>query len=609
MAGDMNAPARPHREFMKVPSSQPTENREAFQQLGLIVLLYICAIAIIGPAGNFDMGDAFVYAHGVDTVLKTGQLSLGGSIATCYFHLLVGAATCSLFGATHQTLAYLSLVWGLAFIFIFWFLAREIGCSERLATLCTLLVLFNPMVLYLCFAFMTDVPFFTLTSLFALFCLKAIKRRSLMFLILATLCLDCSIAVRQIGIVNMLPGLCVLLAVRKSKRDLSIGVLASVVVPLVLLYGLMHMPKDHVTVMSSSIMTWHYAELFKLITHHPLMWVFKTMAILTEMACYAGLFCMPLLLSFVVRQYRVKSKIPTMCAVVAGLVMATGLSFWLFHRVLLMPFDGNMMIPPWLGPLWVIGGVLGYIPVWVRLLLTATGAFMGTALIVILCLSLSPNVCNLTLASLRRLTDGVSRPYRADSLIGWFIGLSVLVNIGFITFHLSVFDVDRYQLPLLPWLLLCLVLAARKLKVEPSLRLAAPLTVLLMIYSVASMEDHMHAQHARYKAIDQLITAGVKPAAIDGGLEYDAAMNFGLCDTVQPDDPTNFAASSRGTEVTRKLRQWPINGEDYIISMTPVPGYDIKSRVPFWSLVRLREREILVLSKASEIGSVQKKLP
>ncbi|MGB8703348.1 MAG: glycosyltransferase family 39 protein [Thermosynechococcaceae cyanobacterium] len=135
------------------------------------------ALLLISPVGEFPLNDDWIYSKTVQHLVDTGQYQAHPYLnATLVVQTYWAALFCKLFGFSFTTLRISTLV--LALINA-WAVARSalvMGLGRNLALLCGLMIATSPLVFQLSYSFMTDVPFLALSSLSGLCFLKALKQ-------------------------------------------------------------------------------------------------------------------------------------------------------------------------------------------------------------------------------------------------------------------------------------------------------------------------------------------------------------------------------------------------------------------------------------------------
>lgn len=175
------------------------------------------------------------------------------------------------------------------------------------------------------------------------------------------------------------------------------------------------------------------------------------------------------------------------------------------------------------------------------------------------------------------------------------VSLVFMVELAFNILQAGFIDIDRYYLLPLSGALLVLALSWRWHRVRLCWTLAVPACLMMAIYSLAGTQDLLAWNRARWQAISKLEAQGVSYKEIDGGAEYNFVRNpSSAYDLKFHRNYHEFA--HRGRPPRDNWRWWNIAGEQYIISFSPVPEYDIVSREPYWSYLGGR-REILVLRR------------
>jgi hypothetical protein len=163
---------------------------------------------------------------------------------------------------------------------------------------------------------------------------------------------------------------------------------------------------------------------------------------------------------------------------------------------------------------------------------------------------------------------------------------TVFATFGFLTVETVVRCTDRYYLiALLP-----AVLAAAYLGRIFKWRYSSPFGTLLLLaaigYGLMAGQDYLSSNAARWRALIRLEEQGVSAASIDGGAEYNVLRDINV-----------YASHYRGEHPRDTWRWWPIRGEDYIISFSPVPDYQEKWQEKYFSALTMSEHSVYVLQR------------
>jgi 4-amino-4-deoxy-L-arabinose transferase-like glycosyltransferase len=158
-------------------------------------------VILVPPVGEFPIDDDWVYASVVKSLLETGQLEIPIWAATSIvLQAYWGALFTQIFGFSHIALRMSTLVLALAGVMGCYVLLRELLGARR-ALVGALLLLFNPLYVFLSYSFMTDVPYLSL-QLWALVCyVLALRgpRPSLAWLVAGSALAGAAFLVRQLG--------------------------------------------------------------------------------------------------------------------------------------------------------------------------------------------------------------------------------------------------------------------------------------------------------------------------------------------------------------------------------------------------------------------------
>ena len=143
----------------------------------LIAVLWLVAILLVNPMGDFPLNDDWAYATDVKNLLETGVFNpIGWTSMSLFTHVLWGALWCSIFGFSFEVLRASTLFISLICLWNVYLIGRETGASRLLALVLAFTLAFNPIYFALSFTFMTEVSFMTFISFAALFFIKYLKK-------------------------------------------------------------------------------------------------------------------------------------------------------------------------------------------------------------------------------------------------------------------------------------------------------------------------------------------------------------------------------------------------------------------------------------------------
>lgn len=191
------------------------------RSIAIIVIVFAVAVAITDPIGNFPLNDDWDFSLSTWNLAQTGRVQhtpFTSNIAVLQYFW--GALWTVLFGQSSTVLRFSTLVLSLASTILIYVVLRRSEVPERLALFSALAFLFNPLVYWASFTYMTDVPeMFLSIAAFALLN-EALRRDSDRWLVAAVLVAIASFFVRQIGILNAVVPL---IAIRKKKFTIAYG--------------------------------------------------------------------------------------------------------------------------------------------------------------------------------------------------------------------------------------------------------------------------------------------------------------------------------------------------------------------------------------------------
>jgi len=566
--------------------------------IAAIALFFAFSVKFISPAGPFPLNDDWIYAEAVKTYLATGKFVLyGNCCAACPVHVLLGALVSKVAGFSHEALRITDLGLGFVGTLCLYLTLIELRINKILATLATLVYCSNPIFLNLYFSFMTDGPSTALGCMYMYGVVRGITRNSNVSIILGGCALALAVAVRQTFAAFIVVNCIILLSayLRGNKRAVYQALW------LVVLPALAYSAADHVLTASKTDAAYDWYKksstgILGTFVAKPAKASTKLLS-LAESAClYLGLFLAPLTLPFFTSARKWATN-KTNLIFLAASGLFTAVCLWqmigVSHR--LMPFSENLVRITSLGSLSIMGINFTEITRGEKVWLTIISTIFSFAFMVLMMSALS--------GSLKDVLESIrARFQKRDSetagsgidLAGLFCVICACASVALVILQTWVTNMDRYHIVPLAPCMVAILLATKRLQLRPLLALQVPLMIIIACYSIAAQQDYMGWNRARWAALTALEKHGVAPQDIDGGSEYFFVH-----------EPTRENLLYRGPAPRKDWRWWPITDEKYIISFSPVPGYEQEDEAPYWSALSRSTRHVLVLKQIDPTDAIR----
>lgn len=539
--------------------------------IGVIVAVWVIMAAITGPRGEFPLNDDWSYALSVKWLVQDGVFRITyNTTMTLLTQVLWGALFCLPFGFSFTALRVSSLVAGLAGLIAVYLLARELGAERRIALIGALALAVNPIYFALSNTFMTDVPFFALST-FSIYAFARHLRRGSVAGYVTSIVLAClAVVLRQAALALPLAfaiGYLVKHGVRLPSVIRALVPSAAVGVSLIAYQRWLdvtgRLPEFNGLQMKMTM------DFF----HHGGEMLIALGDVLLKACVYLGLFLFPLLLAGLVRMRGWK------LAVIGALTLA-------FY--LLMPSTGwmggmpacqgvgHVLIPQGIGPLTSPDFMranmhnLPPLPHWFWLTVTWISA-LGASMLVTRLLAGAPTL-------LRRPGDSeTDRPLTAMMASGFVICLAPVVMLYFFCI------LDRYLLPAIPFAVGAIALLERPPQKLGGGILVAVVIILVLcgVFSVGVTHDYLAWNRARWSALNDVVAKGVSPSEIDGGYEID-----GLC----------TLDSRYGGDWSRRFASK--NQVLYAITLGPYPDYEPVKVYQYENWIPPRQGRVFVMRRS-----------
>ena len=534
----------------------------------ILVAVWTVIVLIVNPVGEFMVNDDWAFVRALETLTFEGRMPTTGwgpswapGGPSLIVHLMWGRLF-TFFGGFSITVLRISvLTLGILGSCALLVLLRLAGASAWVALWGALTLVVNPLFLSQSFTYMTDITFAGM-AVFSLLSLHAgVQRASTPMIVLGMLFALCSILTRQLGVI--IP-LAFVTACFLHPRGTDLGRWKMVF--LVTLVDLVPWAAYEYFLYSigSTPITQH--QVFQNLLLYPqTRGLFAYLAFLCANFFSAGLLYVGFLISPVLAlKYRVLSG---WRAFKYFFVILTS-TFLLLESALLtgiidLPvfFSRNIIFNFGIGPILLKDTYI--------LEITRTANIPKPLYYFLLywsILSLGAVLC-LMYSSLRRLLRTESgAAHQEIKFLPLFALLAGLMYLGMITpggFH------DRYLIPVCIFFIVWVV-SDLELGWDQSLRLSAVLGgflpfLLLAFLAVLGTHDFMDMKRSLKKAQDYLVhQMNVQPCDIDGGLEFNG-----------------YHCYSPDFRPHEGLSWWWVRKEDYLITLGPLPDYQVVRSFPF----------------------------
>lgn len=585
---------------------EPTHPRSRFPERWLcpsvIVLYSLINLLVISPAGNFPLNDDWIYSESVSHFLQTSQFHLLGCAPSCFLHIALGVMACSILGFSHEILRGMTVFFGLATSLVLYLTLCKVGLKRMESALCAMLVAANPLFVNVSYSFMTDVPAMLFAGLYTFFTISGLQKQSSARIAIAGMMLCCALFVRQTFAVLAICNILLFLLGKGNSRNMQWTLLvAGVAAPLAVTFV-----AERMLVLGNEFIAmyqWHKGQLAGTV-HQLISSPVSASAAMLERTfkiyCYFAIFCLPIIpgmITQIVRDIAKRRKLA-----VASLALSVAIAIYALFQIVhvnhqLMPFNQNLLRIPMVGPINLMGICVAGLKARHRLWLTIACALLAVPLMSFV-ISTAIRAARSTVHLMAEWWSAkhTLQSNRSPELIAVFASSLLVTTLGFLSIQTAYFDFDRYYLMALPSLLLCFALYIQHSGLKTAWVAAIILTLMLAGYSTMATQDYLAWNRARWQAIKQLENAGISPLRIDGGPEYNYLANPELIKACE--FGAGYGITHRGAAPRCDWRWWPITGEDYIVSFSPVPDYETVARNRFWGGLTWNYREVLTLKHA-----------
>ncbi len=541
------------------PRIRDTIGRERGPLLAILATWGL-AIALVGLGPNVPLQDDWTYAWSVEHLLKTGRFDvLQWSLHFPVFQTFWAAGFALIFGFSFTVLRASTLVLAVVATSLLYLTLRELEVNRRASLVAALTFALNPIVFFLSFTFMTDVPLYCLTTI-AVFAFTVAHTRQRPFWIwVGTAASVGAFLARQIGIVTPVMGLPLVVAAWPDWRQMSRRAL-----PLAVAWGVM-------AVSSVALTTYVGTTSYMLTKLESLQWL---------LLVTVGEYFNDNLWSLVQGSF---ALLPFLVAVlpIAKARWRVWAAFTTFSLVVLMVRFGHVPTPLTQGDSWSLvelGSSLALMPGGPAR--DPAGWF-------------DPVVRGIGLLAVSALLTMVWVRLRAKETIPVAVsGVGLLLLVHVLEFNVLWLYSDRYVMMMLPLVIILLAWTSRHARLA-----VVPCVAVLIVWAAIDVVGTRYAMRVNDVAMrtwHEVNDAGVPAWDIDAGYAINGWMLYAhperLGPGMDPERDVPFITADRTAT--------------WLIAHTPVDGYEIVRQVSWPDLPWPRRHRLYVLRKtASEPGA------
>lgn len=514
-----------------------------------VFILWVFALVIVNPIGEFPLNDDWAYSLIVRDWLETGIYHVNDWPAMSLFaQICWGTLFVKIFGFSFTALRFSTLILAAAGLVAFSAILKELNFSKETQLLAMAILLFNPLFFHLSVTFMTDVPFLSCCIIASYFYLKFLQVNNIHWWGLAVFFSICAVLIRQLGVFIPLAFLGAMMFCYKKVgiKPILLSFLA-VVLTYFSLKGYVYWLGQTTGLPST------FSQMGDVVSRLSIDYIFSSIYDFGGLyLMYLGVFLLPILFHHV----WVKNKV-YFISVILLLFLFTYLGEHSWNRFPL----GNTIYDLGLGTL--------TLPDTLR----KVSSFSVLSPFILLSLKLIAALGVLLLSGHlakknQQLYISKRRPITAE----FVFKLGILFFVAGYSFFLIIdyYRFDRYLLPLVPFTLI--LISPLRITSHSFIKILSISTLLIMAcFSTLATHDYLAWNKARWNALNFLEQQNISPQKIDGGFEYN-----GWHQTYHQ-NPTNRYGKS----------WWFVNEDDYAVAFKPYHNYEVKSIFPFYKFSTL----------------------
>ena len=534
-----------------------------------LIVIWIFAVLLVNPIGNFPLNDDWSYAISVNNFLieKTFQ-PIGWTSMTLFSQTIWGSIFGNFFGFSHSILRISTLVLSLIGIIFIYHISLTINKNKSISYFITLLITFNPLFFSLSFTFMTDIPFAVFSIISIFFYIKTLQNSLYIYFILGTLFAIIALLDRQIAL--FIP---IAFSITNIIRyGLNVKILfqsfISVALMLLVLIGFNHWLE--LTNYTPKLYGLQINQLTNILNNS----IFVILKLIINntfiIIMYIGLFLSPLLLLWFISNLNrlVERKLNIFLSSTFIIIMTI---YIYIKQDKTMPYIGNIFTEYGIGPLTLYDSYIlnitekhFYFEFIFKFIIIGLSLLGGIILVIYLIDKIFKYKENF-----RVLKISINQNISFFLLFGTLIYLSPILLLG---------GFDRYLIIPIILVSLSITLDIKNINLKKTKIFSFIILSIFILYSIVSTHDYLSWNKARWKAIKYLLDKNISPSKIDGGFEFN-----GL-----------YLYNPKYKSSTNKSWWWVIDNK-YIITFSKVDKYTLIKNYKFNRWIPFLKNNINIL--------------
>lgn len=527
----------------------------------IILLIWVVAVLIINPIGEFPLNDDWAYSLDVFHLSEEGKLILSDWPAmTLIAQIIWGAFVTSVFGFSFTALRISTIVVGFFAVLGFYRILQTATLNKTSSRIGTLLFMFTPLFFVNVYTFMTEVYFICALNFSILFLTRFYQTDKKQFLWAGSFFVLLSTMIRQPGIAIGLAFAVVYLFNKKLAFKRVLFAFLPVVVASVALFSYTSWLRQSGQVTNFS----DFGILIRQLTEAPVGFYLNRFGIV---ALYFGLFSLPisiLLVPKVLKKYGWIEKGAILLLVALGLTTKLLDSFPAGNVVYNLGLGPKLLKDAYWGD--NVHPQLSETPFYILKLF----ALLSAAIVVVVVFR------ELILGSIRFLRKQESSSAR---FLRSFSMLFFSVYFAFILINPIFFD--RYILPCIASFFIA-ILPIKPLTQRLVHIISLTFVSLYIFFSIGATHDYLSWNKARWEALDYLTNElKIKQTKIDGGFEFNSWYQT-----------SGFSPGIRG-----RKSWWRVAEDDYVVSFGEIDGFKLMKKVGYKNWLQFGRDSIYILEK------------
>ena len=541
-------------------------NKKQTQHISILFFLWVIALMLIQPFGNFPLYDDWVFSKTLQLLYEKHIYRYFG-FTTSHFlplvpHYILGYLFCIPLGFSFIMIRISTILLSIVGVIYFYFLIHRMF-NDKLAFILAVLVAFNPLYFILSYSYMTDVPFFVYTIITLFYFLKYLETKRNNALYLCILFSIITTLTRQLGIVlSFMMIIVCLFQCKKSYKPVIFFTLSFLLNIIVYIISLK---------IFKIVQNEHSADTGLALAFDAL----KQINIVNTLSRYNAIIFLTSLCLIPIQILTIPQIKLSRIRIILSFIFL--LPLFIIPNYLIGTYINNFS----LGPL-TTKDVYGF------KVLNTLGS--NNSMTLLICIGIISSFLFL-IQIISFIENAINEIIRKETTQRTQLKIGLFIYIVIYCFLFMTFPgvCDRYLLPIIIFSAILLIGSNCIIYSKKHLFILVLSLLLLISMSIIGTHDYFSLHKAKWNAVTYLLKdKRALPSEFDAGYEANGWYNFSSPLVVHPNKSW-----------------WYVTDDKYIVALSPYAGYSIIKEYPFTKWFHKYTNTIFVLERNSTIDKIK----